>query len=65
MASLEAGDFTGRIVEAGGDLLAIAEGWHRGPTAEPIADPSKLGATMMDLQKRARMNAGMNGKDLD
>ena len=65
MASLEAGDFTGRIVEAGGDLLAIAEGWHRGPTATPMADPSKLGPTMMDLQKRARMNAGMNGKDLD
>ena len=65
IASLESADFTGRIVEAGGGLLAIAEGWHRGPTADPIEDPSKLGPTMMDLQARARKNAGMNGKDLD
>ena len=65
IASAESSVFTGRIVEAGGGLLAIAEGWHRGPTAEPIEDPTKLGPTMMDLQKRARMNAGMNGVDLD
>ena len=65
MASTEAKDFTGRIVEAGGGLLAIAEGWHRGPAATPINDPSQLGATMMDLQAKARKNAGMNGVDLD
>ena len=65
MASAESKDFTGRIVEAGGGLLAIAEGWHRGPTATPIEDPSLLGPTMMDLQARARKNAGMNGMDLD
>jgi NAD(P)-dependent dehydrogenase (short-subunit alcohol dehydrogenase family) len=65
IASLESGDFTGRIVEAGGGILAIAEGWHRGPTAEPIEDPSKLGPTMMELQAKARKNAGMNGMDLD
>jgi len=65
LASRESDDFTGRIVESGGGLLAIAEGWHRGPVGEPNADPSKLGPTMMDLQKRARLNAGMNGKDLD
>jgi NAD(P)-dependent dehydrogenase (short-subunit alcohol dehydrogenase family) len=65
LASRESDDFTGRIVESGGGLLAIAEGWHRGPTATPIDDPSKLGPTMMDLQKRARRNAAMNGKDFD
>jgi hypothetical protein len=65
IASAESSDFTGRIVEAGGGLLALAEGWHRGPTAEPIEDPSKLGPTMMALQAKARKNAGMNGKDLD
>ena len=65
IASAESSEFTGRTIEAGGGLLGIAEGWHRGPTAEPIEDPSKLGATMMDLQKRARLNAGMNGMDLD
>ena len=65
IASGEAADFTGRVVESGGGLLAIAEGWHRGPTAEPDADPSKLGTRMLDLQRRARRNAGMNGLDLD
>ena len=65
IASLESSDFTGRIVEAGGGLLAIAEGWHRGPTVAPEEDPTKLGPIMMDLQKRARKNAGMNGIDLD
>ncbi len=65
IASLESSDFTGRIVEAGGGILAIAEGWHRGPTVTPEEDPTKLGPIMMDLQKRARQNAGMNGMDLD
>ena len=53
------------IVEAGGGLLAISEGWHRGPGATPMDDPSQMGATMMDLQAKARKNAGMNGVDLD
>jgi NAD(P)-dependent dehydrogenase (short-subunit alcohol dehydrogenase family) len=65
IASVESSDFTGRIVEAGSGLLAIAEGWHRGPTVEPEEDPAKLGPIMMDLQARARKNAGMNGIDLD
>lgn len=65
IASTESKDFTGRIVEAGAGLLALSEGWHRGPTAEPIEDPALLGPTMMDLQARARKNAGMNGQDLD
>ena len=65
MASAESKDFTGRIVEAGGGVLAIAEGWHRGPTVTPEEDPAKLGPIMMDLQARARKNAGMNGIDLD
>jgi NAD(P)-dependent dehydrogenase (short-subunit alcohol dehydrogenase family) len=65
MASREADDFTGRIVEAGSGILAIAEGWHRGPTATPVEDPTKLGPVLLDLQARARKNAGMNGMDLD
>jgi NAD(P)-dependent dehydrogenase (short-subunit alcohol dehydrogenase family) len=65
IASAESADFTGRIVEAGSGLLAIAEGWHRGPTVPPEEDPAKLGPIMMDLQARARKNAGMDGMDLD
>jgi hypothetical protein len=65
IASLESSDFTGRIVEAGSGLLAIAEGWHRGPTATPEEDPTKLGPILLGLQEKARKNAGMNGVDLD
>ena len=65
IASLESSDFTGRLVEAGSGLLAIAEGWHRGPTHAPEEDPTKLGPIMMELQAKARKNAGMNGMDLD
>jgi NAD(P)-dependent dehydrogenase (short-subunit alcohol dehydrogenase family) len=65
MASRESDDFTGRVVESGGGLLALAEGWHRGPVGTAMGDPSKLGPTMMDLQKRVRLNAAMNGKDFD
>src|SRR3984885_12443452 len=65
IASLESSDFTGRIVEAGSGLLSIAEGWHRGPTVTPEEDPTKLGPIMMELQAKARKNAGMNGLDLD
>ena len=65
LASTESSEVTGRIFEAAGGLLAVAEGWHRGPTAEPIEDPTQLGPVVQDLVKRARKNAGMNGQDLD
>ena len=65
LASLESGDVTGRMFEASGGVLAIAEGWHRGPTHDPVSDPKKLGPIVADLMKRARKNAGMNGMDFD
>lgn len=65
LASEQSQDVTGRMFEAGGGTLAIAEGWHRGPTAQPVADPKKMGPVVADLMKRARKNAGMNGADFD
>ncbi|MDE2576904.1 MAG: SDR family NAD(P)-dependent oxidoreductase [Rhodospirillales bacterium] len=65
LASTQSADFTGRVVEAGGGILAIAEGWHRGPTAEPEENPEHLGPVMYGLLARARKNAGMNGQELD
>jgi NAD(P)-dependent dehydrogenase (short-subunit alcohol dehydrogenase family) len=65
LASLESGDVTGRMFEASGGVLAIAEGWHRGPTHDPVGDPKKLGPIVADLVSRARKNAGMNGMDFD
>ena len=65
LASAESGDVTGRVFEAGGGILAVMEGWHRGPTVDQLGDPTKLGPIVQDLVARARRNAGMDGKDAD
>ncbi|MCP3985001.1 MAG: SDR family NAD(P)-dependent oxidoreductase [bacterium] len=65
LASTESRDVTGRIFEASGGVLAIAEGWHRGPTVPPVSDPTTLGPIVRDMVKQARKNAGMNGMDFD
>jgi NAD(P)-dependent dehydrogenase (short-subunit alcohol dehydrogenase family) len=65
LASAGANDVTGRVFEASGQVFAIAEGWHRGPVAEPVDDPTKIGQVVAELLSRARKNAGMNGQDLD
>jgi len=65
LASTESRHVTGRVFEASGETLAVAEGWHRGPTVEPVEDPTKLGPVVDDLVRAARKNAGMNGRDLD
>ncbi len=65
LASPESAHITGRIFEASGRVLAVAEGWHRGPSAEPIDDPTLIGPIADELVRKARKNAGMNGQDLD
>jgi len=65
LASAESGDVTGRMFEASGGVLAIAEGYHRGPTHEPVDDPKLLGPIVAEMMKKARKNAGMNGADFD
>ena len=65
LASAESSEVSGRMFEASGSLLAIAEGWHRGPTVEPVDDPKLLGPIVADMVAKARKNAGMNGQDLD
>ena len=56
---------TGRIFEATGRLFAVAEGWHRGPGAEPVDDPTRLGPIVTELVARVRKNSGMDCRDLD
>jgi NAD(P)-dependent dehydrogenase (short-subunit alcohol dehydrogenase family) len=65
LSSEESGEVSGRVFEAGGGILAIAEGWHRGPTIDQVADPTTLGPIVKDMMAKARKNAGMNGQDLD
>jgi NAD(P)-dependent dehydrogenase (short-subunit alcohol dehydrogenase family) len=65
LASEHSSEVSGRMFEASGGTFAIAEGWHRGPSATPTQDPHAIGALVADLMSKARKNAGMNGQDLD
>jgi NAD(P)-dependent dehydrogenase (short-subunit alcohol dehydrogenase family) len=65
LASTQSRDVTGRVFEAGGGILAALEGWHRGPSAEPIADAEQIGPILRDLARRARRNADMRGNEHD
>ena len=65
LASERSSGVTGRVFEASGELLAVAETWHRGPMTGPVADPKLLDSIVADLVSRARPNAGINGKDLE
>ncbi|HUZ13893.1 MAG TPA: SDR family oxidoreductase [Caulobacteraceae bacterium] len=65
LASEHSAAVTGRMFEASGGVLAIAEGWHRGPSARPVQDPGEIGPIVAELMAKARKNAGMNGQDLD
>jgi NAD(P)-dependent dehydrogenase (short-subunit alcohol dehydrogenase family) len=62
LASEQAAHVTGRVFEASGQTLAIAEGWHRGPRHAPIDDPTQLGPVVDELLAAARPNANMNGE---
>ena len=61
LASDEAADVTGRVFEASGDVLAVSEGWVRGPKHAPVDDPTVLGPIVAELLSKARKNSGMDG----
>jgi NAD(P)-dependent dehydrogenase (short-subunit alcohol dehydrogenase family) len=62
LASEESRDVTGRVFEASGQTLAIAEGWVRGPQHAPVEDPTVLGPIVAELMAGARKNSGMDGR---
>ena len=62
LASTESAGVSGTVFEASGQVLAVAEGWHRGPRVAPVEDPTLLGPIVADLVSRARANAGMDGE---
>ncbi|HUV17141.1 MAG TPA: SDR family oxidoreductase [Ilumatobacteraceae bacterium] len=50
LASPQSADVTGQVIESSGLLLAIAEGWRRGPTTEDVpADPAEVDALVRKL----------------
>ena len=54
LASPDSKDVTGQVIEASGQVFAIAEGWHRGPRAEPVKDPHEVGPVVRRLLADAR-----------
>lgn len=61
LASEQSAHVTGRVFEASGHVLAVAEGWMRGPSVAPVEDPEALGAIIDGLLEQARANSGMDG----
>jgi NAD(P)-dependent dehydrogenase (short-subunit alcohol dehydrogenase family) len=62
LASEESAGVTGRVFEASGRFLAVAEGWQRGPSTDPVDDPTKLGDVVAKLLADARQNSGVDGR---
>jgi NAD(P)-dependent dehydrogenase (short-subunit alcohol dehydrogenase family) len=62
LASEQSAHVTGRVIEASGQVLAIAEGWVRGPRTTPVDDATKIGAAIDGLLATARKNSGMDGE---
>jgi hypothetical protein len=62
LASAESSGVTGRVFEASGNVLAIAEGWVRGPRHAPLEDAAALGPVVQELLATARLNSGMDGE---
>jgi len=67
LASERSSDVTGRIFETGGGVLAVAEGWVRGPEAAPREKPdAELEKLLLSLVSKARKNSSaFTGKPQD
>jgi NAD(P)-dependent dehydrogenase (short-subunit alcohol dehydrogenase family) len=63
LASPGSAHVTGRVFEASGHVLAVAEGWHRGPAVTPVDDPAAIGELVDHLLEQARPPADMSGAD--
>jgi NAD(P)-dependent dehydrogenase (short-subunit alcohol dehydrogenase family) len=63
LASEESAGVTGRVFDVSGQALSVSEGWHRGPTAQPVDDPALVGEIVQQLVADARPNANMMGYD--
>jgi NAD(P)-dependent dehydrogenase (short-subunit alcohol dehydrogenase family) len=61
LASPLSGDVTGQVIETSGQILAVAEGWRRGPcTSEPPESPEHAEAALRPLLSSARPRTTMS-----
>jgi NAD(P)-dependent dehydrogenase (short-subunit alcohol dehydrogenase family) len=63
LASTQSAGITGRVFEATGATLAVAESWHRGPAVDPVEDPEAIDPVARELVAKARPNADIHGQD--
>ncbi len=61
LASEESSHITGRVFDVSGAALSVSEGWHRGPTAEPVDDPALLGDVVTKLVGRCPPQRAYDG----
>jgi NAD(P)-dependent dehydrogenase (short-subunit alcohol dehydrogenase family) len=61
LASTESASVTGRVFQASGRGLGIANMWHQGPMVDAIDDPTALTDVVRDLESKAQRNSDMNG----
>jgi len=60
LASPLSADVTGQVIESSGITLAVAEGWHRGPsTGAPPDDPRQVDSVIRKLLAEARPRTTM------
>jgi NAD(P)-dependent dehydrogenase (short-subunit alcohol dehydrogenase family) len=65
LASPLSKNVTGRVFHVAGDKIGIAESWHMGPMATQVQEPGDLTPIVADLMARARLNADMQGRDIE
>jgi len=66
LASPQSAKVSGRVFEAWGYGITVAESWQHGATAEASKDPAELGDRIADILAKSRKNAGIDiGQELD
>ena len=65
LASEEAHDITGRVIQAGAGRVAVLEGWRRGAEVPQTEDVELLSGQLREMIGKVRKNAGMDGLELD
>ena len=65
LASEEAQDITGRVIQAGMGRIGVCEGWRRGAEVKQVADPREAGMLVREMMAGVRKNSGMDGLELD
>ena len=62
LASAESSQVTGRVFQASGRGLGIANSWHQGPMVDALDDPNQLGPVVRQLMADAQPNSDMRGQ---